>query len=639
MWGKAISVLCAVFMAALCLCPCINGTNDAYASEPASRTTDGFDFATLKDWSRDPVAIGLTGIGGALFLVGYLYGHDPSGADHSVIIPEPSPQPTDSDTVMSDYYRMEAEKTQLVLSRTATDYSATMGLDSNTWHFTNAYWQRSVELVAASEWDAAKDFDSNVILRKADVYTNMSNLYYSWQAVADSAFYTEKDNRAIWTSMGYDVNMGWNGICNGSGLVYPDFCSYCVPTSEANLVFIDTDLPSDACDGTSSTIYVIGAGGKLTYQDGTEYALSSGRNDIRNLSTGIYALGEGCCYAGSMVPVDGGADLTGAAVLIDGSDFAVAIPSDTGYSVISTNGSSAAAEWVGYTIRYDDGKEFGVGISDVIAKWDGMISEFEYTVSRCTLAGSNAWRIYDSVGEATQAVSLSAILPDIEGTTLSDEQAYALSVLAMIEMSEFFDSNRTDITADDLKASAESLEMVCHGKIIDPNGAAIAEDVIFTPFNYVNDQMLSVHSQVSWDQPGFALVWAKGDYDSWNGDASPSDMKLITLTKGFKMDIDTIIIHDTPVDATVLEIRQMDKILSDIYNAHTAPPDLPEFADWSIYAKLLFVIVGAIVIVMGVRFRNIWVLIIGAAIAALGWFFGGNIMSLLYEWFGIGRMR
>lgn len=635
MKGKVVSILCVVTMAALCLSPCLCAEN-VHASEPVTRTINGFDLPTLNDWSHDGWAIAATFVS-PIFLVGYLYGHNPSESGGGAV---PTPiQPTDPEDVLSDYYRMEAEKTQLVLSRSASDFSVSMSLDSTTWHFTNAYWQRSVEVVAASEWDAMKDYEPNANLRKAEVFTNMSGLYYSWQAVADASFFTEKNNRAIWSDKGYDVNMGWNGSCNSSGLIYPDFCSYCVPTSDANLVFIDNDLPEDAHDEYTSTIYVIGSGGSLTAEDGTKYTLYPGRSSIKSIPSGIYALEEGSLYAGSMVPVAGGADLKGAAVLVDDRDFTVAVPDDSGYSLIFSDGTSIAADSVYYSIIYDNGKVMEAEISGVISSWDDMIAEFENTVSRCVLAGSNAWKLYDAVGEASQVVSLSALLPDIENTTLSGEQAYALSILAMIEMSEYLDTHESDLTAEDLKASAESLDMVCHGRITDPNGNVIIENAIFTPFNYVRDQKLSVHSPVSWDQPGYALVWAKGDYDSWDGKASPSDMKLITLTEGFEMSIDTIVLHNTPVDACVLEIKQIEKILTDLYKPHSSPSDLPEFADWSVYAKLLFVLLGAIVIILGIRHGNIWAIILGAAMAALGWIFGGNIMTLLYEWFGIGRIK
>lgn len=613
--------LLTVAVAAMILAVCVSSCND--------RTAD--DSEAIAPLAVFGVGV-LTGIG-----VTYVVTHWDDWFGSSTSSPGSSmPSPTDPPAVIEDYHRTEAERTRDVLLRTSQISSAYMGIDSDMWFLTNSYWQRCTELSAASEWAPGGAFDADGALFDAEAFANMAALQYDWQAVLEKAYWSERNVRSLWAASSYNISAGWIGFGEGTGQLYPDFVTYCVPTETANRVYVDSDCPEDALEPTTYVVYVTGGPGSMTYQDGTVYTLSQGRNDIRGLPTGLYTLSAGCGYAGPFVPTSSGPDLVGAAALVDSGDFVLVMPNGDEMTVVTSYGGVSSIPQAGYTICYgEDDTVLTVSLNEVIGAWDGLVREFETTVQRCTLAGSTSWAVFDTLGESSQLVSVSAIMPNTSNLDMTAEQIYALSMLAMIEMSEWYDRNSSQMSADDLYISAESLDLVCHGRILSVDGSVVADDVIFTPFNYVRNLLVS--SVTQWDQPGIAVVWASGPMSEWDGTSDSESMRLVTLSEGFTLKIDSMTYKGEPVQNMTLQVRQMEKVLTPYFNDHSDPLSLPDFADWSIYAKLLFVLVGAAVLFVGYRLRNPWVAVIGLAAAVLGWFFGGNIANLLYDWFGVGR--
>lgn len=628
---KALSVVCVMMLAVLCFVPCFS-TDDTSAAM-AEATTEPTGLPVLV-----PIAAGAL-IGGFAVWVYKEYFEDHGGLDIDIPRPEPMPPtPSEPEEVYDDYYRMEAEKTQTALQRSTTDLSSMMGLDAGTWYYTNSYWNRSVEQIVASEWSETGSFNANATLKKAEVYSNMSALYYNWQALADASYYTERDDRSVWERMSYDITMSWKNFSGGTNEIFPDFVSYCVPTADNNMVYIDNNLPEDACNETSRVIYVTGTTGTLIAEDGTSYTLSRGRNSIEGYPSGFYTLSTGAGYAGSFIPVSGGAKLSGAVALVDTGDFVIIVPEDDGLLMVTSYDSSSPVSSFGYVITHgSEDTVIEVDMTGTLVSWNDMISEFENTVSKTTTTGNNAWNLFDTLGEASQLVSVSAIMPNIENLDLTDDQIYAVSLLSMIEMSEWYNRTASRMYVSDLYMSAESLELKCHGKILDGAGNTLADDIVFTPFNYVRDQQISSVRDTVWTQPGVAIVWAAGPLSSWDGNTDTSAMRIITLTEGCTLQIDSMTYRGDAVENLTLEIRQMQKMLTDIYPSHPDPPEPPTFADWTIYAQIVFLLLGAIIFAAGMYFRNFWIMLIGAVVAGLGWIYGGNIANLLYEWFGIGR--
>ena len=633
---KIVSIACVLMLAAVCIMPCF-GTDDTSAA-----TTE----AAVAPVGLDKWIWGAAGVGGGVMGLVICWGYElffENGGGGTDPIPDPEPIPPQPVTppveVYDDYYRLEAEKTQTALQRSTTDITAYMGLDAGTWYYTNSYWNRSVEQIVASEWSETGSFNANATLKKAVVYSNMSALYYNWQALADASYYTERNDRSVWNDMSYDIQMSWKNFTGGSNEIFPDFVSYCVPTDGHDKVYIDNDLPEDVCNETSRVIYVTGATGTLTAEDGTTYTLSRGRNSIENYPTGIYTLGIGSGYAGSFIPVAGGADLNGAVALNDTGDFVIVTADGDNMMMITSYGSSTPVTSFGYVITHgSENTVIEVDMNGTLVSWNNLISEFENTVSKTTTTGSNAWKLFDTLGEASQLVSVSAIMPDIENLDLTNDQIYALSLLSMIEMSEWYDRTASRMDVSDLYMSAESLELKCHGKILDGAGNTLADDVIFTPFNYIRDQQISSTKDTVWTQPGVAVVWATGPMSSWDGNTNTSAMRIVTLTEGCTLQIDSMTYRGETIENLTLEIRQMQKMLTDIYSPHTEPPELPTFADWTIYVKIAFMLIGVVILMLGIYTRNFWIMLLGGIVAGVGWIFGGNIANLLYEWFGIGRI-
>ena len=140
-----------------------------------------------------------------------------------------------------------------------------------------------------------------------------------------------------------------------------------------------------------------------------------------------------------------------------------------------------------------------------------------------------------------------------------------------------------------------------------------------------------------WTQPGVAVVWATGQMSSWGGNSDTSAMRIVTLTEGCTLQIDSMTYRNEPIENLTLEIRQMQKMLTDIYAPHPEPTPTPTFADWTVYVRIAFMLLGVVILMLGIYTRNFWIMLLGGIVAGVGWIYGGNIANLLYDWFGIGR--
>ncbi|MGI6493572.1 MAG: hypothetical protein ACOX10_01880 [Candidatus Methanomethylophilaceae archaeon] len=72
----------------------------------------------------------------------------------------------DPELNLANYRKAEAEKTQAALLNSAEMANSGLTIDSYVWRFTDSYWQRSVELIAASDWNAGLAYDAEDILQK-----------------------------------------------------------------------------------------------------------------------------------------------------------------------------------------------------------------------------------------------------------------------------------------------------------------------------------------------------------------------------------------------------------------------------------------------------------------------------------------
>ena len=135
-----------------------------------------------------------------IFGVGILIGVVVGGGTVYYVMNHDTPDTViDPELNLANYRKAEAEKTQAALLNSAEMANSGLTIDSYVWRFTDSYWQRSVELIAASDWNAGLAYDAEDILQKAAVMENTDKLYYSWQHVVDSHFWAHRDVRSIWS--------------------------------------------------------------------------------------------------------------------------------------------------------------------------------------------------------------------------------------------------------------------------------------------------------------------------------------------------------------------------------------------------------------------------------------------------------
>lgn len=558
-----------------------------------------------------------------IFGVGILIGVVVGGGTVYYVMNHDTPDTViDPELNLANYRKAEAEKTQAALLNSAEMANSGLTIDSYVWGFTDSYWQRSVELIAASDWTAGATYDAEYILQKATVVENMDRLYYSWQHVVDSHFWAHRDVRSIWSGDYTPLNMGFAydyESIYADGQIYTDTLSRVLPVAGGNRVYLSATLPEDANPATSGKIYVNGTG-RVTYDDGQVINLTSGTYSLSTFRSGYCTL-SGAEFFGPFLPAAvNSADIQGAMALITGTETLFAYADGDEIKIRNGNNVTSSSS-LSYEVTYPnkDGvtQTLTADLSKVLTGWNAIIAGMEHTVSTSSNVSWAAWQLYDSMGSANPLVSVSAIMPDLTNVTMTREQIYAMSVLAMIQISKWMESTSKPMMSTDLMISEESMDLICKGTIKAANGTVVAEDAVFTPYAYIRDQMVRIGTTI-WTQPGMALVW--GSTDTWSGEADLTSMELLTLDTGMTMEIDSMEYLGAPVESMILDVKEMVVVKNKYLDDHPDPTPVPEPKDLTLLVKVLFFVIAALVAVVGFYTRNPVLLLIALAIGLVAYF-------------------
>jgi hypothetical protein len=170
-------------------------------------------------------------------------------------------------------------------------------------------------------------------------------------------------------------------------------------------------------------------------------------------------------------------------------------------------------------------------------------------------AGHTAWMIFDMIGTSSSLIKPSSILAGMQhNTSLSAEQQAIIYAVAMKQLIMFGEN----IRPEDITISRGSLDLVVHGDIF-YRGVLIAQGAIFTPFAFLQDQMIAVGSH-DWNAPGMAMVWATGVQSLEDWDGMMMQYHMIDLSDGYQMRINDIVASGVQVSKLNLEIESMEKI-------------------------------------------------------------------------------
>lgn len=533
----------------------------------------------------------------------------------------PEPDAIDHELNLANYRMAEAEKTQIAIYNSIEMADSGLTMDAAVWGFTNAYWQRSVELITASDWNAGAAYNAEQILKKSAVAENMDNLYYSWQHILDSHFWTHRDVRSLWTGDYAPLQMGYahdGGTVYADGQIYVDTLSRVLPSTGSDRVYLSATMPEDANLSTSGKIYVNGTG-RITYDNGQVINLTTGTYDLSTFRSGYCTL-SGAEFFGPFLPApDNGADIQGAMALITGTKTLFAY-ADDGIKIRDGNEITTSSS-LEYEITYPnkDGitQTLNADLGKVLTGWDKIIEGMEHTVAASSDVSWAAYQLYETMGSANPLVSVAALMPNLTNVTMTKEQIYAMNVLALMQISKWLGMTSAPMTSADLMISEESMDLVCTGTIKASDGTVVAEDVVFTPYAYIRDQMVRVGSSL-WTQPGMALVWGRAA--SWTGETDLTSMSLVTLDVGMTLEVESMEYLGVPVESLILDVKEMIVVANKYLDEHPDPTPVPQPVDLTLLVQILFFTIAALAAVVGFYTRNPVILLIAVAIALVAYF-------------------
>lgn len=556
-----------------------------------------------------------------------------------------SPPPAGSSDDIKDFAK------EISMSNTADAISVLVGtssilIDNNsqTWALAQAHLNRVAEISAGSMWESGATYDPARVLQGGAVYPVIANGMWNTSYALDYGL-GELSNGMISYWSGQDWASGINTSIVWTGGSMPAGTSLTINLTP--IVMADQDngrvyLSSSTTAYGTITVWS-DVGGTISSLDGVvQRSVAPGMNVIESLPDGFYTLSQGM-WAGQFLPyavtTDGQdhAAVTGGAVISDGASVAFVTVSDDTICIRSqTSESWNTVNSDSVKIRFSaSGSVHDADISEIVRVYTSQIGTMHDCITRAAVAGQVMWTLSASAGSANIFLSPSSVSPDLTNLGFDANQSYALFVSALSQISAYYSSYGEVLSAGQVKISAESLDMYCHGTIHAIDGSVIAENAIFTPYSNIENMVVSRGNVTTFGASGTVMVWATGVPGLAGFDASSTDMHTaVVMPEGSYFIANEISYHGESVASvtlTVKEISRTDTLRSIVRSDVQSPKVLPADVLVAVIMIELAVILGMI----GTTFFRSPVLIVVAVIVAiLGFLIPETITRFLLEVFG-----
>lgn len=441
--------------------------------------------------------------------------------------------------------------------------------------------------------------------------------------------------------------------------------------------------------GTDNTDFVIYA-----LDDNSEHTISSdnGTNlkfgktldadKVKELTAGYYTLSSGR-YIGMFLPSFSGT--TGHAVVTpcihittpNGEGYAVSDSTDSAKAIVyykdtAGNGSltdGTTTSYIQYMYSADgvDKSYYTGGTTErgvisnssngdtivyLLSMWSKNYNASVSTITHSQQMARIAWNVMSTAGSANLQISPSAVLDNISkvnGAEMSTAEATAIYTAALSDLTKWSDKNADELNpATILKTMpiSESISMTVLGTIRDNSGATVESNVVFTPLFYDSNQEVLGSGSTVYQKDGMAIVWdiAAGTTITQLADFDASadyvtGYHIINMRQGASFDATQVYVGGNAVSSTGSVIAYQ-KTLGEIANFTASDdnggdsPVAPKVIDTTVYAMIIFAELGAILAILGMWGRQPFFVLIGFAVALLGYIFSGDIASWMVEQFG-----
>ena len=282
----------------------------------------------------------------------------------------------------------------------------------------------------------------------------------------------------------------------------------------------------------------------------------------------------------------------------------------------------------------------GVGIesedlTSILVEYAELQSAITITQTRANTSAMAVWSIYDSAGAASAYLTTLTVPDTYQNVTFNEAQKRMITILAMDQLADYWNSYGEDIKTDDYRMTLDSMSLYCRGSITIPGGEegnqTVYEDVIYTPIFY-QDQTLKEGSNTI-QQEGFVMVWSEGkSLASYNGEYTMENTDLLYLSSGSTLGITEIKNAGEMVSTIDLDAAEIDWI--DAEKMHYLDPYEPESDDLGELLRLILVLIGAGLLLYGAYNKSVPWIVVGAVVILIGFLFSGLIAEALNSWLG-----
>ena len=188
----------------------------------------------------------------------------------------------------------------------------------------------------------------------------------------------------------------------------------------------------------------------------------------------------------------------------------------------------------------------------------------------------------------------------------------------------------------DFQMTLDSMSLYCRGSITIPGYEGSEEkyydDVIFTPIFY-QQETLKTGIANSIDQYGFIIIWCDGkSLATFDNNKDDAYLDLVFVPERSDLEITEMKHEGEMVSEVTLEPTEVPWI--DPREMKDWDPYDPQYNDMGELLRLVLVLGGAAIALLSVASKNIYGIVIGIAIMAIGFLFANVIANFLDTWFG-----
>ena len=557
----------------------------------------------------------------------------------------------DADT--RPYLRLAAANNTADTMSVASVFTANaMSNYSQLWSMTKNHWIRQAELESYTQWDHSAAYDGNSVLRDSRLFEN--NAVMSANAVAQiNSFIAEISEKiAGWQSletysgkMSVGLALDNTSVMSAEGDFGAEFVSVADASGKTGSIYIGT-VPGEYIvtveDYVPGCIWNFGSATVIKAEDGTSFILQHGRNSLSELRSagggkafadGIYTVSDAVIGGDTLSAVLGDGRITlkaGIAFRTDGQErYAVLDGEKISFAGSMHNGIS-------FKVSASDipaGEELpsAVDLTNILKAYQILLDRLYWTSVSASNSASAVWNVYAGVNEKNYGVTTLMSSNVYDSAVLSEGMNEVLTLSAMQQLAAYYDAHSGDLENLDIGLYGNGMTAsFVRGNILDEYGNPVYRDVIFTPFFQSDSVKLERGTDYTVGQNALVAVWSDGkELSQWYSESMGSGAyETLFVEKGYTFQITQLGMCDSSgmhnvsaVDFTVSKVNYIEAGKANL----SADPDPGQGAKNIL--KLVCIVAGAILIMLGIVFRRFEPLLIGTALMVFGLVFADAVFD------------